>query len=232
MACACARQLTITVAKELFLRATTNRLLVVTTVAAGVGILVSWYQQRGGAEVAADPSAIPAQIATSASSPPSGMMQRTDLSSATIARQATLANDLRMHLGNRADDNTVPLAAEQYAATEHSVQELYALEQRVELALDPTATIEADCRRSACRVRIYSEEGHLISVMGDYPLGCMANFSTADLEQRDPGHRYADVYMLFNAESHGPEAFEKNRDLTCPKYRSEWLQYIQKPFTP
>lgn len=139
-------------------------------------------------------------------------------------------------------------AARVYETTRGDMQEVYATEARTEPwatvrerevisyaerdihEVDPDAKIEIDCRTSSCRIRIYSEKPHLNNAMGDYPFACMARYGTAELEKGNPGHKYADFYILFGEQNLGEDAFLANRDLTCPKYREQWLTFVSKPF--
>lgn len=139
-------------------------------------------------------------------------------------------------------------AARVYEMTLGNIQEVYAAEERSEpwaterekaildyterdvTAVDPSARIEIDCRTSSCRIRVYSEVKHLVGAMGDYPYSCMARYGTADLEQGEPGSRYADFYILFGDQNQDSHAFAHNRDRTCPKYREDWLTFVRRPF--
>lgn len=138
-------------------------------------------------------------------------------------------------------------AARAYEANRGNMQEIYAQEPRVEpwasdrerdvleytrddvLAVDRDAKLEMDCRTSSCRIRIYSKDPHLVDVLGDYPFACMARYSTADLGQGEAGARYADVYILFGNQNHLTPEFMANRDLTCPKYRTQFFEFIKRP---
>lgn len=138
-------------------------------------------------------------------------------------------------------------AAGAYEATHRNIQEIYSAESRKEpwasereraildytnkdvSELDPKSRTEIECRTSSCRVRIYSEDPHLISIMGDYPYACLGRYATGEFDQGSAGSRYADFYVLFGEQNQLPDAFQDNRDLTCPQYRELWLEYTRKP---
>lgn len=65
--------------------------------------------------------------------------------------------------------------------------------------------------------------------MGDFPFSCMARYGTADLLQVQDGVKYADFYILFGDDTQESDAFLANRDATCPRYRTEWLEFVRKP---
>jgi hypothetical protein len=142
-------------------------------------------------------------------------------------------------------------AAMAFKATGANMQEIYVDEPRIEpwasdreraivahaeadvLALDPKAKLEADCRASSCRVRIYSGSKFLTEEMGNYPFACLGRFSTADLglvDPDDPDRTYADVYVLFGEQNRDPSPFAANRDLTCPNYAADWRQRVANPY--
>jgi hypothetical protein len=171
---------------------------------------------------------------------------------ATASTQAAAPRSASRQLSADDSNGTDPhhpsyTAALAYEATLRSIPEIYAGEPRDEkwaserehaildytskdvTDLDPNARTEIDCRTSSCRIRIYSEDPHLVSIMGDYPYACLARYATGELEQGSAGSRYADFYILFGDQNKDPAAFTENRDLTCPKYRDLWLEYTRKP---
>jgi len=142
-------------------------------------------------------------------------------------------------------------AAALHDITGRNLQEIYADEPRSEpwastreqsvvsyslddlKKLDPNVEVDADCRTSSCRIRVYSSNPFLVEEMGDYPFACMARYSTGDLGMTDPGppqRTYADYYLLFGEQNLDDAAFTDNRDRTCPKIRASWQEHILKPF--
>jgi hypothetical protein len=136
-------------------------------------------------------------------------------------------------------------AAGAFELTHHNMQEVYAAEARTEpwatrreaaildytrtdiLEADPAAKIDMDCRTSSCRIRIWSDDIRLVDYMGDFPFSCMARYGTADLTQTDGTRKYADFYILFGDATQDDDDYVANRDLTCPKYREIWKQFLQ-----
>jgi hypothetical protein len=138
-------------------------------------------------------------------------------------------------------------AAHAFEALHRNMQEVYAAEPRIDpwatrreaairdytqrdvLDADPRSRMEFDCRASSCRIRIYSDDVRLVDTMGDFPFSCMARYGTADLLQVQDGVKYADFYILFGDDTQESDAFLANRDATCPRYRTEWLEFVRKP---
>ncbi|MCW5806993.1 MAG: hypothetical protein KIT31_31830 [Deltaproteobacteria bacterium] len=163
---------------------------------------------------------------------------------ASLDATVRVRRELDAVLGPLVDSSS---SSDRFEATFRSMQEQYAEEARDEawareredailaytqrdiLDLDRDARVELDCRTSACRIRIWSEDPHLVDILGDYPFPCMARWGTADLGQVSEGRRYADVYILFDDELRDGTGFVTSRDNTCPRYRDEWLRYTRQP---
>lgn len=215
-----------------------------------IGLLVGLVLRRGTTSSARSTSE---QTASRTSALPADQA-RLGAAFATASTQAAPPRSARAPRQLLADDSAVAdphhpgyTAALAYEATLRNIQEIYAGEPRDEkwasereraildytskdvTDLDPNARTEIDCRTSSCRIRIYSEEPHLISIMGDYPYACLARYATGELEQGAADSHYADFYILFGDQNKDPAAFAENRDVTCPKYRDLWLEYTRKP---
>lgn len=113
------------------------------------------------------------------------------------------------------EPRTEPWASErERAALEYVRQDL--------LRIDPDARLEADCRTSSCRFRIYSKDARLTSELAAFPFSCMGRLTSADLEMTNEHGAYSDTYVLFDEQGRDHAWYVQNRDATCPRQRDRW----------
>lgn len=87
--------------------------------------------------------------------------------------------------------------------------------------IDPAATVEIECHRAICRVRIYSSDPFLSDQMTAFPFACMGERAMAGGGEDDRG-RYSEAFVIFDPASVDHGGFSAQRTANCDHRRAAW----------